>query len=96
MKVTLIAAFSHKRYLPLDEEHAPMPCETYGLSKALGEQVAEMFARSSPETSFVSLRFTNIVKRERWGVSSIISLLVFDELTNSRSILGAAWKGAEC
>jgi nucleoside-diphosphate-sugar epimerase len=46
-----------------------MPCETYGLSKALGEQVAEMFARSSPETSFVSLRFTNIVKRERWGVS---------------------------
>lgn len=26
-----------------------------------------MFARASPQTSFVSLRFTNIIKREKWA-----------------------------
>ncbi|KAI9007720.1 hypothetical protein DFJ74DRAFT_688858 [Hyaloraphidium curvatum] len=57
----------YPKYLPLDEEHPPMPCETYGLSKALGEQVADMFVRSSPDTSFASLRFTNIIKREKWA-----------------------------
>jgi nucleoside-diphosphate-sugar epimerase len=48
------------RYLPLDEEHEPMPFETYGLSKQIGECIGAMVARSS-ETSVISLRFNNVV-----------------------------------
>ena len=55
------------RYLPVDEEHGALPHETYGLSKLVGEQVLEAAARTAIEASFVSLRFTNIVKRELWG-----------------------------
>ena len=48
------------QYLPLDEDHQPMPFEPYGLSKLVGEKIGEMVARSS-STSVVSLRFTNVV-----------------------------------
>ena len=51
------------RYLPLDEEHEPMPFETYGLSKQIGECIGAMVARSS-ETSVISLRFNNVVSPE--------------------------------
>ena len=50
---------------------------SYGLSKLLAEQSADMVARAQTaprpgeeedtRTSFASLRFTNIVKREAWG-----------------------------
>jgi UDP-glucose 4-epimerase len=52
-------------YLPMDEA-CPLPHETYGLSKLVGEQVLETAARTAKSASFVSLRFTNIVKRELW------------------------------
>ena len=55
------------RYIPVDEAHGAMPQETYGLSKLMGEGVLEAAARTAHATSFVSLRFTNIVKRELWG-----------------------------
>ena len=51
-------------YLPLDEEHPVTPFEPYGLSKQVGEQIAEMIARSS-SMSVASLRFTNVVLPER-------------------------------
>ena len=54
------------KYLPIDEAHGALPHETYGLSKHVGEQVLETAARTALNTSFVSLRFTNIVKRELW------------------------------
>lgn len=51
--------------LPLDEASAPMPHESYGLSKLLGEQAAACVARSASRTSkpltVASLRFTNLV-----------------------------------
>jgi UDP-glucose 4-epimerase len=53
-------------YLPIDEAHPLLPCESYGLSKSVGEQVLEAASRTASATSFVSLRFTNIVKRELW------------------------------
>ena len=59
-------AFS-PRYLPVDEAHGATPLESYGLSKLMGEEVLETAARTARATSFVSLRFTNIVKREAWG-----------------------------
>lgn len=39
-----------------------MPCESYGLSKQCGENIAEMISRNC-STSFVSLRFTNVVHK---------------------------------
>jgi len=51
------------RYLPLDEDHPIMPFEPYGLSKQVGEDIAQMIARNS-STSAVSLRFTNVVYPE--------------------------------
>ena len=52
------------QYLPLDEDHPVTPFEPYGLSKQVGEQIAEMVARSSP-VSVASLRFTNVVPPEK-------------------------------
>jgi nucleoside-diphosphate-sugar epimerase len=54
------------RYLPVDEAHGAMPHESYGLSKLVGEEVLECAARTAVHASFVSLRFTNIVKREKF------------------------------
>ena len=50
-------------YLPLDEDHPMMPFEPYGLSKQVGEDIAQMIARNSSTTA-VSLRFTNVVYPE--------------------------------
>ena len=50
-------------YLPLDEDHPMMPFEPYGLSKQVGEDIAQMIARNS-STTVVSLRFTNVVYPE--------------------------------
>jgi nucleoside-diphosphate-sugar epimerase len=51
--------------LPMAEEDVA-PHETYGLSKVCGEHVAAMYARATEQrTTFISLRFTNIVKREK-------------------------------
>lgn len=52
--------------LPIDEKHAPRPFESYGLSKAMGEAVLETAARTALHTSFVSLRFPNVIKGEKW------------------------------
>ena len=54
------------RYLPIDESHGAMPHESYGLSKLAGEGVLEAAARTARTTSFVSLRFPNIIKSENW------------------------------
>jgi nucleoside-diphosphate-sugar epimerase len=51
--------------LPLTEEDAA-PHESYGLSKICCEHAAAMYAAATEQqTTFVSLRFTNIVKREK-------------------------------
>lgn len=59
------------RYLPLDEAHPPLPMETYGLSKVLGEEAAATVARISARTphpmTIASLRFTNLVYPENEG-----------------------------
>jgi len=65
------------RYLPVDEDHGALPLEHYGLSKSLSEEFAGMLARVGNEEadnparetapSFVSLRFSNIVKADKWA-----------------------------
>lgn len=46
-------------YLPLDEEHPCSPQDPYGLSKRLGEEIAEAFAASAGLTT-ASLRLAGI------------------------------------
>jgi nucleoside-diphosphate-sugar epimerase len=46
-------------YLPIDERHPSRPQDPYGLSKVVGEQVADSFARAGT-TSIVSLRFPGL------------------------------------
>ncbi|HLH24566.1 MAG TPA: NAD(P)-dependent oxidoreductase [Chloroflexota bacterium] len=47
-------------YLPLDEAHPCTPQDPYGLSKVVGEAIADSFARLGP-TSIASLRFPGVV-----------------------------------
>jgi len=68
-------------YLPLDEQHPVHPLEHYGISKAFGEEFAAMLTRApgdsssdppqkrprSNSLSFVSLRFSNIIKEENFS-----------------------------
>lgn len=58
-------AFRHRafnpRYLPIDEAHPMLSQDSYGLSKMVGEVLAEGFARRLPELSLTSLRFTLVV-----------------------------------
>jgi nucleoside-diphosphate-sugar epimerase len=60
-------------YLPLDEKHPSKPQDPYGLSKIVGEEIADATARLYPEMSIASLRFPGVIfdfsyelVRERW------------------------------
>ena len=60
-------------YLPLDEKHPSRPQDPYGLSKAVGEQIADSIAQLHPDMTLSSLRFPGVVfdrsyqsLRERW------------------------------
>jgi nucleoside-diphosphate-sugar epimerase len=61
-------------YLPLDEKHPSKPQDSYGLSKVVGEQIADSTARLHPEMTICSLRFPGVVfdftyelLRARWN-----------------------------
>jgi len=48
------------RYVPIDEDHYPVPTSTYALSKVASETVAEQVSKWSG-IPFVALRFSNIL-----------------------------------
>lgn len=48
------------RYLPVDEDHYPVPTSTYALSKVASETIAEQIAQWS-QIPFIALRFSNIM-----------------------------------
>lgn len=55
--------------IPIDEAHPLLSQDAYGLSKMVGEVLAEGFQRRIPDISMVSLRFTMTVDddiRERF------------------------------
>ena len=58
-------AYRHRLFnpvqVPIDEEHPLLSQDTYGLSKMVGEELAEGFVRRTPEMSLVSLRFTLVL-----------------------------------
>ena len=60
-------------YLPLDEQHPSKPQDPYGLSKVVGEQIANSIVFLHPEMTISSLRFPGVIFdfsykliRERW------------------------------
>jgi nucleoside-diphosphate-sugar epimerase len=60
-------------YLPLDENHPSRPQDSYGLSKVLGEQIADSIVSVHKELTISSLRFPGVnfdlsyeSFRERW------------------------------
>jgi nucleoside-diphosphate-sugar epimerase len=52
-------------YLPVNEEHPLLPQESYGLSKGMGEQIGDMFARRVGMEVF-ALRFSLILAPEEY------------------------------
>jgi nucleoside-diphosphate-sugar epimerase len=61
-------------YLPVDEKHPSKPQDPYGLSKVVGEQIADSFVTLHKEMTISSLRFPGIIfdfsyeiVRERWN-----------------------------
>ena len=51
-------------YLPIDEAHPLLSQDCYGLSKMIGEALADGFLRRRPDMSLVSLRFTAVLDEE--------------------------------
>lgn len=51
------------QYVPMDEEHPQLPQDSYGLSKIVNEQTADMFHRRSG-IQVVSLRLGNVIPPE--------------------------------
>jgi nucleoside-diphosphate-sugar epimerase len=52
-------------YLPIDEAHPALAQDAYGISKIVGEEIAEGFARREPDMSLVSLRLPMLVAPDR-------------------------------
>ena len=60
-------------YLPLDEDHPSTPQDSYGLSKVIGEQIADSIVAVHKGMTISSLRFPGVIFdlsyqsfRERW------------------------------
>ncbi len=61
-------AFCHRDFtplrLPLDEAHPLLSQDSYGLSKMVGEELAEGYVRRTPDLAVASLRFTWVLDQE--------------------------------
>jgi nucleoside-diphosphate-sugar epimerase len=57
--------FEYRRFnpvrLPIDEEHPLLSQDSYGLSKTVGEELADGFVRRTPSMSLASMRFTTVL-----------------------------------
>jgi nucleoside-diphosphate-sugar epimerase len=95
-------------YLPLDENHPSKPQDSYGLSKVLGEQIADSIVTLHEDMTISSLRFSGVnfdlsyeSFRDRWrnprsrtsGFWTYIDAR--DAATTCRLALEAKFKGHE-
>lgn len=62
-------------YLPVDEKHPSKPQDSYGLSKVVGEQIADSIVTTNPEMTISSMRFPGVnfdlsyeSFRDRWKI----------------------------
>ncbi|WP_219834851.1 NAD(P)-dependent oxidoreductase [Paenibacillus sp. R14(2021)] len=53
-------------YVPVDEDHPQLPQDSYGLSKVVNEQTADMFHRRTG-MQVVSLRIGNVIPPDRYA-----------------------------
>jgi nucleoside-diphosphate-sugar epimerase len=51
-------------YIPIDEPHPLLSQDCYGLSKMIGEELADGYIRRIPDMSIKSLRFTAVIEDE--------------------------------
>ena len=84
-------AYRHRyfgpQYVPIDEAHPLLSQDSYGLSKMIGETLADGFLRRSPHMSLVSLRFTLVVDEgEREWIKP-----ARDNPPDSEAAFGAFW-----
>ena len=68
-------------YFPIDEAHPLLAQDEYGLSKIMGENLAEGFARRDPLLSLTSLRFTWIMSPEE--VDTLLPTLQADDASRA-------------
>ena len=54
------------QYVPIDEDHPQLPQDSYGLSKVVNEQTADMFHRRTG-MQVVSLRIGNVIEPAAYG-----------------------------
>ncbi len=61
-------AYRHRDFnplrIPVDETHPLLSQDCYGLSKTVGEELAEGYVRRTPELAVTSLRFTWVLDEE--------------------------------
>lgn len=66
-------AFCHRDFnplrIPIDETHPLLSQDSYGLSKMVGEELAEGFVRRAPDLAVSSLRFTWVLDQEEMLVA---------------------------
>ena len=83
-------AYRHRQFnperIPIDETHPLLSQDTYGLSKMVGEELAEGFLRRTPDMALVSLRFTWVMGED--GRQSLLERR--DELPAANAS-GAFW-----
>jgi nucleoside-diphosphate-sugar epimerase len=65
-------------YLPVDEKHPSKPQDSYGLSKVVGEQIADSIVTIHPEMTISSMRFPGVnfdlsyeSFRDRWKIPAV-------------------------
>ncbi len=75
-------------YVPIDEKHPLLSQDAYGLSKMVGEVVADSYKRLIPDLCLVSLRFTLIVDD---GVRARISQELHGQENMNSSYAGVFW-----
>ncbi len=96
------------RYVPVDEDHYPLPTSTYALSKVASETIAEQISAWA-DIPFVGLRFSNILgpadyatfpqywqdaRLRRWNLWGYIDER--DAAQACRKALQATVEGASC
>lgn len=83
-------AYYHRHFdpvcIPIDETHPLLSQDTYGLSKMIGEELAEGFVRRTPDMSLVSLRFTWVI-----GEQMRESVKRIRDNTDDYQPIGAFW-----
>ena len=83
-------AYFHRHFnpvqIPIDETHPLLSQDTYGLSKMIGEELAEGFLRRTPDMSIASLRFTWVI-----GEQMRESVRRIRENTDNFEPIGAFW-----